>query len=131
VPALRWIPVQARRPFVGGRSLAAYLALLAIAIQAFVVQTHMHFDWGRSTTSLASILAAPQSVYDPSTLPSGDVDHCLICQAQVSGGRLDTISQADLIVLPTSVAAALSIEALCAAFVISSHSWQGRAPPIA
>lgn len=109
--------------------LAVFLALL---IQAFVVQPHIHFDtnWG-SFAALLDAGDAQIAAHQPA-LPGGDdVDHCPICREQMSGGRTLILHAAQLQPPNAEAYVALYATALCAAYGIISHSWQGRGPPVA
>ncbi|MFZ1990637.1 MAG: hypothetical protein WAW96_12795, partial [Alphaproteobacteria bacterium] len=115
---------QLRRP-------TAWLALFAVLIQAFAVQTHIHFDadWNASASLVHAINLAP-NLFDSSALSTeSDADHCLICHEQMSGGRALAIDAAHLLPPNAAIFVALYAEALSAAYGIISHSWQGRGPP--
>ena len=109
----------------------AWAALFAAFIQAFVIQTHIHFDlnWNVSA-SVAHATNAVPSLFDSLALSTGtDADHCLICHEQMSGGRSLAIDAAHLLPPNAAIFVALYAEALSASYGIISHSWQGRGPP--
>ncbi|HXZ68354.1 MAG TPA: hypothetical protein VEH07_07185 [Alphaproteobacteria bacterium] len=113
----------------GKRRFALWAALFAIFVQAFVVQIHVHFDADTSIAAAHAQNALP-GVFDPSALMAGnDVDHCLICHEQMSGGRALAIDAAHLLPPNAAIFVALYADALSAAYGIISHSWQGRGPP--
>jgi len=119
------------RSWMPRRTFAAHLALLAIAIQAFVVQTHVHFD--ADFSAIASVGDAAHrtlSLTDPTGQPhSNDRDHCPICHEQMSGGRSIVLEGIVLKAPTTTVFVALCVEALSLAFRIVSHTWHSRGPP--
>jgi hypothetical protein len=107
------------------------LAILALVIQAFVVQPHIHFDldWS-SLASLARGLAPTASVSDLADLQSGDdPDHCAICHEQMGGGRTVVLDGVHLLPPNAAIFIAVYAEALSAAYGIISHDWLGRGPP--
>jgi hypothetical protein len=113
------------------RLLATRLALFAILIQAFVVQTHVHFD--ANWTALAhwgDIATAAPEISDPADLTQGaDPDRCLICHEQLAGGRTIVLDAIHLAPPGTAIFMGLYAEALSATYGIVSHSWHGRGPP--
>lgn len=111
-------------------TVTVFFALAAILIQSFLVQTHIHF--GADLNAATSLAGGPSAagVVDLSALTSrSDIDRCLICHEQMSGGRVLAVDAVHL--LPPNAAIFLSLyaEALCATYGIISHSWQGRGPP--
>jgi len=109
--------------------LPVVAALFALLIQAFLVQPHIHFDTNWGALAAARAHSAAQGAELPAPASEGDVDHCLICHEQMSSGGtivIDVVS-----VLPPNAATIVAsyAEALCAAYGIISHSWQGRGPP--
>lgn len=112
----------------GSRALVTIAALIAIALQAFIVQTHVH------------AFAAPVAIAAQAGQASADhAEHasnghaqaaCVICMTLAASGRATLAN-----------AAALSAEHRAsfdvATFVLPrappaiSHAWQSRAPPIA
>ena len=128
--ASRWLPIRVIGSSIKFDRVGTCLVLLALAIQAFVVQIHVHFAEDPALAVLASGRDTAASFNSLFSLPTGgDVDQCPICQAQVGGGRLDAIQPAVLALPTAAVASAIAIEALSIAFAVLSHSWQGRAPP--
>jgi hypothetical protein len=115
----------------GVRAAFTLAALLAVFLQAFVVQTHIH-------TSGLLTQPAYERVADDSA--SGDgahataaLDHqqgCVICQALAANGGA-ALPDAAFVAATTNAAyetAALEIRRAPRAV---THSWQSRAPPIA
>lgn len=119
------------------------LALLAIALQSFVVQTHIHIrqsSGGIQTMSIVTIaksigaFTGPSITGDASTprdkYPiTEDPSNCPLCQEFAHSGQF-VQSAAALAALPASVSVHFIIfsEALPSFFAVS-HNWHGRAPP--
>jgi hypothetical protein len=132
----------ARAPSMA-RVMMGLLALLAVALQSFVVQTHIHMgqaSGGVQTMSIVTIAksigaftglsadanaATPRDRYPINEDPS----NCPLCQEFSHSGQF-VQSAAALAVLPASVSVHFIIfsEAL-PSFLAVSHSWQSRAPP--
>jgi hypothetical protein len=123
----RLVPPSLRR----SHGFAVRLALFAILIQAFVVQTHVHTDVDWNALADASHgVGLSQQVSDPSGLPSKTAtDHCTICHQQLSGGRSVVLDAATLLPPNAAIFAAFVAEALSSGFGVVSHNWNGRAPP--
>jgi len=132
----------AAAPASPARWLVAFIGLLALAIQSFVVQAHIHLPQGGiQTASLAApaknvatqsiLLAAGRTAATPGDkYPiGGDPPSCPLCQAVAHSGQF-LQSTAALAAIPSSVSVHFIIfsEALPSFFAVS-HSWQGRAPP--
>lgn len=111
----------------GARTLFTFAALLALALQAFIVQTHVHAFGGPA----AGIERAQADSADAVQVSTGHAQTaCVICLTLTATGRA-----------ALSGAAALSAEHRAtyetATLIIRhaplalAHSWQSRAPPIA
>lgn len=108
------------------RPAFALLALLAVFLQAFVVQTHVHAP------------VAPLSIgFHQPAGADGDAVHvtatgehqlvCAICQAlAASGSALPPGAAVALVAAQTN---SLAVIALSTAPRATSYSWQSRAPP--
>lgn len=124
--------------------LIIFLGLLALAVQSFVVQTHIHIPQvhGRAqTVSLITLAAAAVADKGPMTADASspaphdkypineDPSNCPLCQEIAHSGQYVT-SAAALAALPFSVTINFVVfnEAL-PSFLAASHIWQGRAPP--
>ena len=124
--------------------LLVFLALLALAVQSFVVQTHIHIPQvhGRAqTVSLITLAATAVADKAPVTADAStpaphdkypineDPSNCPLCQEVAHSGQYVT-SAAALAALPFSVTVNFVVfnEAL-PSFLAASHIWQGRAPP--
>jgi hypothetical protein len=120
---------QTRPRRSGARMAFVFAAMLAIFLQAFAVQTHIH--------AFAAPVAAAAHGQTTDAAPGGahatTADHqtiCVICQALAANGSA-TLSDAAQIAAHTNAAyetAALEIRRAPRAV---THSWQSRAPPIA
>jgi hypothetical protein len=110
------------------RGAFGFAALLAIALQAFAVQAHVHaFGVGHA----ASVFARSANDAAAHVSVSGEAQRaCAICQARASSGRM-------LLPADASIARAESVAIQQPALVIPfvavsfSHSWRSRAPPTA
>lgn len=111
-----------------GRSIAFVLtALLAIFLQAFVVQTHVHVSGATYTASYAQLSGGGHGLsIDVSTGGDHQVA-CVICQAMATAGTALMPNAA--IVAATVQSNADAVLALAQAPRVHSHSWQSRAPP--
>lgn len=99
-------------------------ALLAIFLQAFVVQTHIHTP---VMAVAASVDADGSAVHEHATTASDHQRVCAICQVLASSGSATLPSTAVLAVAKlTSLAAGV---ALATAPRVHTHSWRSRAPP--
>ena len=119
------------------------IALLAVALQSFVVQTHIHMRQGSGAIQTMSIVTAARHI--AAVAPVGeasqaatprdkypineDPSNCPLCQEIAHSGPF-VQSAVALAALPSSVAVhfILFSEALPSFFAVS-HSWRGRAPP--
>ncbi len=114
-----------------GQRLAAYFALLAIAIQCFVVQPHV--DPAALAAPRAAAMAASSSVAaDIVTVSHDEANHaavgCVICQAAFSGGHgVAPASPAHIEQTAQFIAAPLPEQPPLPA--TPSHAWQSRGPP--
>ena len=126
------------------RTLFVLMAIVAIAIQILVVQTHIHIPQaaGRSAsfslgTVTQTLIAGPaaESSDQQTSLPrdkypiNEDPSNCPLCQEIAHSGQF-VQSAAALAYVPAwiSVHFIVFTEALPSFFTVS-HSWQGRAPP--
>ena len=119
------------------------LALLAVALQSFVVQTHIHIGQGSGGIQTMSIATAARHIaaVDPVAAASQaatprdkypineDPSNCPLCQEFAHSGPF-VQSTAVLIALAPCVTVAFILfsEALPSFFAVS-HNWRGRAPP--
>ena len=118
------------------------LALLAVALQSFVVQTHIHMGQGSGIQTISIITAAKHigAFSAPAAAPNDatprdkypiteDPSNCPLCQEIAHSGQF-LHSAAALAAIPASVSVHFIIfsEALPSFFAVS-HSWHSRAPP--
>ena len=131
----------ARAPSMA-RVVMGLLALLAVALQSFVVQTHIHMGQGSGIQTISIITAAKHigAFSAPSATPNAaaprdkypiteDPSNCPLCQEIAHSGQF-LHSAAALAALPASVSVHFIIfsEALPSFFAVS-HNWHSRAPP--
>lgn len=105
----------------------AFAALLAVFLQAFVVQTHFHAP--SAPLNLAYEQPA-DAAHDGSAHVSVTNEHqllCPICQALAAAGAATLTNQAAALVATQSNAVA--VVALSLAPRTISYFWQSRAPP--
>jgi hypothetical protein len=117
------------------------LALVSLAFQTFVVQTHIHHRMAQfapipgisALTGDITDIAAPsedgQTKQGPRDPFPGDDPNCTLCQAAAHSGQF-LHSAAVLAHVPAwvSVHFILFNDVLPSVLAVS-HSWQGRAPP--
>jgi len=131
----------ARAPSMA-RVVMGLLALFAIAMQSFVVQTHIHMGQGSGIQTISIITAAKHigAFSAPSATPNAsaprdkypiteDPSNCPLCQEIAHSGQF-LQSAAALAAIPASVSVHFIIfsEALPSFFAVS-HNWHSRAPP--
>lgn len=107
-----------------------FAAMLAIFLQAFAVQTHIH-------AFAAPIAVVHEQAADNGVEPDGAhatvADHqtiCAICQALAANGSATLADGAQLAALTASSNETSALEIRRAPRALT-HSWQSRAPPIA
>jgi hypothetical protein len=114
------------KPAGSPHSVALFIALLALAIQTLVVQTHIHAPREYTYQPAPTYTHADTSQHE--YLGDEWPANCPLCQEMLLGGHF---LMASAIQLPTPAAidsdAAISRELISRS--IFSHSWHGRAPP--
>jgi hypothetical protein len=114
------------------RKLVLALTLVAFAAQSFVTQTHIHLPHAFEMPSAGTLADKPAalSVSAPRSNSAGDdALTCPFCQEIVTAGQYLSPSAAGA-VPPMLAIAIVPIAAYARAErTISSHAWQGRAPP--
>jgi hypothetical protein len=105
-----------------------FAAMLAVLLQAFAVQTHIH------------AFAAPSAAYEQADSSSSHdgahatvADHqtiCVICQALAANGSATLADGAQVAALTASTNETTALAIRLAPRALT-HSWQSRAPPIA
>jgi len=121
--------VARRAPLSGFRLVIALIALSSFLCQSYLVQTHIH---GLPKTVLAqsdtgSVLSSSQ----PGGPADQDSANCLLCQEFLHAGNF--VLPAAIAALPPmlAVSAIVAVVAPTLAVKPTSHSWVGRAPPLA
>ena len=129
--------------FHGLRPILAFLGILAIALQSFVVQTHIHIPHASGSVQTVSLIAlatgavvdtdssdqtqAPRDKYPITEDPS----NCPLCQAfAYSGQFVHSVSFIATLPFPVTVSFVVFREIAPTLFA-ASHNWQVRAPPAA
>lgn len=113
-----------------GQRLAAYFALLAIAIQCFVVQPHV--DPVAITTAQAvaiTHLAADQNAASLTDETKHSAATCIICQASLTGGAGLASTPSPTLVAYSALSVATPLPTAPAISTTPSHTWRSRGPP--
>jgi hypothetical protein len=125
--------------------LLLLLALVALAAQTLVVQTHIHIPQTAGKSQSISLLALAATALTETRHAAGDVcttgvtrdrypinedpANCPLCQEVAHSGQF-VQSVAVLASLPFSVAVSFIVfDQVLPSFFTVSHIWQGRAPP--
>ena len=126
-------PTLARRAS-WARHIVVLFTFVAIAIQSFVVQTHIHRAGEQSIISFLSFdqatKAAPTGKRPVDKFPdSDDPSNCPICQEFHASGAF-VAPTAAVLALPFYIHLSLIVfREPTVAIRVLSHSWQDRAPP--
>ena len=107
------------------RRLVLLFALLAFALQAYLVQTHIH---GQPIAPLLnSHISAPSqpAPFDPLT-PA----NCALCQEILHAGTAITPAAAPFALLPGWIAMAPAVTHLPSTAQAPPTGWHSRAPPV-
>lgn len=108
------------------RPAFALIALLAVFLQAFVVQTHVH----AIGAPLSIGYQQPAAAHDDAAHAMATTEHqlvCAICQALATSGTATL--PASTVALIAEQSSTLALVALALAPQTISHFWQSRAPP--
>lgn len=115
----------------GARTLFTLAALLAVFLQAFAVQTHVH-AYGFASAPVVAQASDNGEASDDTAHASlaHEQTLCVICQALASSGRalVPEVPAIALVASATSQLAAIEIRDAPRAI---AHAWQSRAPPTA
>jgi Protein of unknown function (DUF2946) len=107
--------------------MATLVALLALLLQGFLVQTHVHvFSLAASYEQSAGATHSDSAHLDAAHQQAS----CVICQALANSGRA-ALPQAPKFVAHLSGTYETAVRAIRNAPRSLTHSWQSRAPPIA
>jgi hypothetical protein len=118
---------RGRQPMARGAVLLA--ALLAVVLQTFVVQTHVHtygavreagYEQGQTSNDNAEVHLTN----------SGDKFGCAICDVLATAGH-STRPEANTVATEAVASNEVTALAIRRAPRALTHSWQSRAPPIA
>jgi hypothetical protein len=107
------------------RRLVMLFALLAFALQAYLVQTHMHGQPG--VLSLKPHVSVPvqPAPFDP-LAPA----NCALCQEILHAGTAIAPDNSELALLLTWIAMAPAVALLPAEPIRLATGWHSRAPPV-
>lgn len=115
----------------GARAAFTLVALLAVFLQAFVVQTHIHTSG--LFTQPAFERATDTDVSHDGAHANAAIDHqqgCVICQALAANGGAALPDAAHVAATTNAAYETAALEIRRAPRAVT-HSWQSRAPPIA
>jgi hypothetical protein len=107
------------------RRVVMLFALLAFALQAYLVQTHIHGQPG--VLSLKTHVSAPvqPAPFDP-LAPA----NCALCQEILHAGTAIAPDNSELALLLTWIAMAPAVALLPAEPIALTTGWHSRAPPV-
>lgn len=100
-------------------------ALLTFALQACLVQTHIHGQ--PNAPVLTAHISAPAQPAPSDPLAPGN---CALCQEILHSGTAITPNSFELALLLTGMAMAPTIASLPATVLAPHSSWYSRAPPV-
>lgn len=110
------------------RMVFVFAAMLAVLLQAFAIQTHVH------AFAAPAAVSAQQSADDgAATEHASAADHqtvCIICQALAANGSVTLVDAAHVAAQSNAAYQTAALEIRRAPRALA-HSWQSRAPPIA
>jgi hypothetical protein len=117
--------------FAGWRQALVLVALVAFALQGYVVQTHIHFtpaEIAKLSTGTHAVKFGSGEHHDK--FPANDDPaNCPICQEILHNGQFVTPA-AQVLLPPAQAVSTIAIVDTALPFVLAfSHSWRGRAPP--
>jgi hypothetical protein len=117
------------------------IGCLALFIQSFVVQTHIHIPQRIGSPQTVSLITLAAAVVDGGTLHGAakaprdrfpiteDPSNCPLCQEVAHSGAY-VASAASLAALPVTVTFSFIVFVEAAPYIFAaSHTWRGRAPP--
>lgn len=109
------------------RRAFTFAALLAVFLQAFVLQTHVHTPVAPLPLSYAQSTGATENVSAHVKATNEHQLVCVICQALAAAGSA-TLPGAAMVAEVTQTNAE-AVVAIALAPRVHSHSWRSRAPP--
>ena len=122
----------------------ALFGLLAVALQSFVVQTHIHVQQPAFRTQVVSLITLAAASVADSEFASGqtgipvdnypvnrDPANCPLCKELTHSGQYVS-SASVLATLPFAVTVNFIVfREIAPSLFAASHTWRGRAPPLA
>jgi hypothetical protein len=121
-----------------GKGLFVLLSFVALTIQCFVAQTHVHgyvgvagFQMVRIDTEHAAGAAASHDHNAPNAPLHGhsSVADCFLCQSTVAGAGVLPTTPASIFILGASLSSGSAEASVPLLGALRSHSWRSRAPP--
>ena len=114
------------------RTAFSFLALLAIAVQSLVVQTHIdglgaHARAEQGMAVAGSILGDGARFENPAQAPASV---CIVCKALATVGAVTLAAPPALNVAAQKIVPDRAPLVLALAPAYAAHAWQSRAPPI-
>lgn len=105
---------------------ATWLAILALAFQCFVVQTHVH----AVTYSPAEASSSAQTHWAGATAHAPHEDAaCLLCEQMALAGTVLMPTTHEIVLVEKYFFAKVTLPFIAAAWRVASHHWRSRAPP--
>lgn len=134
------VPMRIRLPHL----FVAVFGLLAVALQSFVVQTHIHVQQPAYRTQAVSLITLAAASIAGADLASGqagipvdnypvnrDPANCPLCKELTHSGQYVS-SASVLATLPFPVTVNFVVfREIAPSLFAASHTWRGRAPPLA
>ncbi len=143
---IAWERTRARTHFRlrGSYLLVAFFGLLAVALQSFVVQTHIHVQQPGARTHALGLITLAAASAPGSAFASGqagvpvdnypinrDPANCPLCKELTHSGQYVS-SASVLATLPVTVTVNVIVfREIAPSLFAASHNWRGRAPPLA
>jgi hypothetical protein len=141
-----WERSRARAPFrlALPHLFVALFGLLAVALQSFVVQTHIHVQQPAYRTQAVSLITLAAASIVGADLAAGqtgapvdnypvnrDPANCPLCKELTHSGQYVS-SASVLATLPFPVTVNVIVfREIAPSLFAASHTWRGRAPPLA
>jgi hypothetical protein len=114
----------------GLRALMRTLAVLALAIQCLVIQTHVDIPGMRAQAAAETAQGATASSSERGQSQHRRGGDCTICQAAAMG-RVGLVTPTMVLRLEEPVGIPVALSAIAArAPRATSHAWRSRAPPL-
>jgi hypothetical protein len=101
--------------------------LLALVVQGFVTQTHLHWQ----KVSPSSSTAAANHLPGPDKSPRNeDPANCPICEQIIHAGQFVAPAWLNPFLLVLAISTIEIVNITAPGFDAVSHSWRGRGPPL-